>query len=91
MTLNVIKVLSVINFGPKRNKSPNSSRITIGPKLDESNPAIHSLHLCIEIYHFHIVHNNLLYSPLFVFFCIAIVSSFSWVLQVFQEKLKTRA
>ena len=35
MTLNVIKVLSVINFGPKRNKSSTSSRITIGPKLDE--------------------------------------------------------
>ena len=32
---NVIKVLCVINFGPKCNKSPNGSRISIGPKLDK--------------------------------------------------------
>ena len=59
-----------------------------------NSQTIHSLHhieICIEIYHFHIVHNNLVYSPLFVLFCIAIVSSFSWVLQVSQGKLKTRA
>ena len=50
MTLNVIKVLNVIRFGPKCNKGPmcnkilalnlvnkrrNNSRITIGPKLDK--------------------------------------------------------
>ena len=34
MTLNVIKVVCVINVGPKCNKSPNSRRITIGPELD---------------------------------------------------------
>ena len=35
MILNVIKVLSVISFGSKCNKTPNSSRITVDCKLDE--------------------------------------------------------
>ena len=35
MTLNVIKVLSVIKFDPKCNKRLNSSRITIGRNLDK--------------------------------------------------------
>ena len=35
MTLNVIKVRSVINFGPKGNKNPTGSRITLGRQLDK--------------------------------------------------------
>ena len=35
LALNVIKVLSAIDFGPKCYKNPNSSGITMGPKLDK--------------------------------------------------------